>query len=224
MSEQRNPGAAATARGAPDSVVCDDGPENNSTLVDPQHERPVDLWAEWTDAVDDRSAKGFDWLVMQGVQRRTLFVGPAFTGEARICTYADGTYAPDDRGERAFIMPICQHYDSLDDDFDVDDLAAWRPAQPARIWLRCGYFPVLNWMAVEKARILCEPLYVHGTMLDWLRADCEGVVVLDWSGAHFWLSGAPEIRVDTDWLAARLDRCFRRATAAPRIMVRERAA
>ena len=73
------------------------------------------------------------------------------------------------------------------DDAQPIDMVAWHMAQPSRWWLRRGAGVLLGEIEVEHAVTYGEPLRVHRTPLGWLRAAGEGVVILDWGAAWFYL-------------------------------------
>jgi hypothetical protein len=59
---------------------------------------------------------------------------------------------------------------------DPVDVAAWTPSRPILLWLGRG---ALLGGEYALAPRLSEGLLVHETPLEWLRAECRGVVVLD---------------------------------------------
>ena len=64
------------------------------------------------------------------------------------------------------------------------------------------------------------PVLIHGTPLDWLPAECQGVVVLDWKADL--LSYLDGFGVLTDAATGkRLDRVFRRHIHIPPVRVME---
>ncbi len=61
----------------------------------------------------------------------------------------------------------------------LDDLIAWRPAEPGRWWYRWSAdWPALGDSFIDDAHINGVALECHLTPLDWLRGGCRGVVLL----------------------------------------------
>lgn len=66
------------------------------------------------------------------------------------------------------------------------NLVAFRLDTPRSFWLfdPTGHAPYLGHDAVERAIFYHEPLMVHESPLDWLKAGCQGCVILQWN--HYW--------------------------------------
>lgn len=78
---------------------------------------------------------------------------------------------PDRPATRAYILPV------LDIEFRLIDLCAFRPRESMQAtWL--GRASLLGEYNAPFA-LRDGPLHIHSTVLDWLRADRSGVVVLD---------------------------------------------
>ena len=61
----------------------------------------------------------------------------------------------------------------------LDELIAWRPAEPGRWWYRWGAdWPALGDHFIDDAHIDGKPLDCHLTPLEWLRGGCRGTVML----------------------------------------------
>ena len=61
----------------------------------------------------------------------------------------------------------------------LDELIAWRPAEPGQWWYRWGAsWPALGDHYIDAAHIDGKPLHCHMTPLDWLRGGCRGTVML----------------------------------------------
>ena len=61
----------------------------------------------------------------------------------------------------------------------LDELIAWRPAEPGQWWYRWGAdWPALGDHFIDDAHINGKPLNCHLTPLDWLRGGCRGCVML----------------------------------------------
>lgn len=112
-----------------------------------------------------------------------------------------GQYVPDPDGSRALIVPV---YDCG----ELVDLVAFNTITPERWLLRHG----LGWAlgleeGLERFR-WGDPLPLHKTPLDWLKAGCDGLCVIDWE--------APEVSTLADFptLLIRDDALERRTIAA----------
>ena len=86
-------------------------------------------------------------------------------------------------GFPAVIQPVWRGAaPSLEVDVDdpvLDELIAWRPAEPGRWWNRWGAaWAALGDHYIDDAHIDGTPLECHMTPLDWLRAGCRGTVML----------------------------------------------
>ena len=103
----------------------------------------------------------------------------------------------------------------------IVDLIAWQSDSPGKWWTRRGIAPVLGQEAIERAAHYGEALALHPTPLNWLVANRQGAVILDWS-AHllFWLGGVSDIYTDPE-TAERLDDAFRAVRSIPHIYVKE---
>ncbi len=61
----------------------------------------------------------------------------------------------------------------------LDELIAWRPAEPGQWWYRWGAsWPALGDHYIDAAHINGDPLQCHLTPLSWLRGGCRGTVML----------------------------------------------
>lgn len=92
-------------------------------------------------------------------------------GAACIEAHGNRFYEPVQDGKPAIILPI----------FDSDelvDLLAFDPREPERWLLRLGGEPLLGRYALSD-QLLGKPLHVYRTPLSWLKAGCDGVVILD---------------------------------------------
>ena len=147
-----------------------------------------------------------------GSRAGTLFAWRGFTGlwgVHPITTHDDGAFQIAEAGADALIFPT--------EAGDVFDLVAWYPAEPARWWVRHGLAAVMGVEAIQRACHFDEPLVLHQTPLDFLRANGVGSVVLDWRSADFWLTGVHRIVTADEKLAARVRAAF--TTQVPRVRV-----
>ena len=101
------------------------------------------------------------------------------------------------------------------------DLLAFDIDEPKRWWLRVGAGVILGSYWAEKADWLGEPLYLFGNPLSWLKAECQGAVILDWNCAAWRLAGVKKVIAETYELGCRIDKTFNRPLGLPEIRVRE---
>jgi hypothetical protein len=132
-------------------------------------------------------------------------------GVVRAKPGADGLFLTGE-GAPHMLLPVTM-------DGDLIDLVAFQPSAPSHWMLRTG----LGW-ALGMDRGL-EPYTwgdvptVHETPLDWLRADCTGICVLDWSAPELHsLRGIAKIACATDQLAQTLARQLARDPNLPEII------
>ncbi len=127
-------------------------------------------------------------LVRRGVPLETLR-GPWAVGYTRIET--DGnTYQPCPSGRPAFIIPepIRANDDWADPDWQILDLVAVTPTAPAEIYTRRGLAWALGAYNARYAVYSGEPLTVHRTPFAWLRANRQGIAIVDASEMSLHLS------------------------------------
>ena len=94
-------------------------------------------------------------------------------GVSRVRTYQDGSYEPAEDGVGAIIIAVIEHD-------ELSDLLAFCTTDPSRWWLRLGLAVYLGEEHADYAALLHEPLRLFNSPLSWLRAGCDGAVVLDW--------------------------------------------
>lgn len=138
-----------------------------------------------------------------------------------------------ERGERAVILNV------LGPGCEVVDIVAWRPDTPGSFWSYADgspAVPYLGWHALEiieeEHRYLREEnapeewilekgsLSVFEHPLDWLRAACEGIVVLDW--ARYWpayLGGVAALKFTDRAFARRATSLFAQPIPVPPVLV-----
>lgn len=120
----------------------------------------------------------------------------------------DGRWERRFQGERAILL-------------DADgDTVAFRLQAPRAFWRAHGSALLLGRDALERAAFLGTPLWVYETPLDWLRADCDGVVILDW--VHYWpiyLGGLATLRTKDVAFGQRLRAMLEHPLPRPEIQV-----
>ena len=135
-----------------------------------------DLDEKFLLAMDGLGERTAAWLQRQGVPEITLQMWPGPVGVAAIETRPLGLFDFAEHGRRAFIQPVL----SGPAFSDILDLIAWYPDNPGRCWTRLYTGVPLGVDQLDHAEIEGEPLLLHASPLDWLRARGEGVCVLDW--------------------------------------------
>lgn len=150
------------------------------------------------------------WKLRQaGVPQRSLLdIGALDIG------IQNGRWAERFRGDRAMIVPVC------DDAGDLLDLIAFRLETPRSFWTYDGAAAMLGQWNLEHAQYYEEPLLIHECPLDWLRAGCSGVVILEWK--DFWpftLAGIPALRCSSDDFGRRIKARMERPFTIPAIEV-----
>ena len=121
-------------------------------------------------------------------------------GTARITDCGSGLFEPDPDGKRALIVPVYENDDLV-------DLVAFQTAT-AEHWLsRLG----IGWAlgledGLERYR-WGDPLPIHKTPLDWLKAAGDALCILDWSAPpQCWarLRSGPSLQFTDDTLRLRV--------------------
>ena len=98
---------------------------------------------------------------------------------------SNGLYSPAPGGPIAIITPV-RVYTSVTPEAraarayahwgPIVDLVAWHPAEPERFALRIGS---AEWLGcIEPQYLDPDPVPIHRSVLDWLRAGCVGLVLL----------------------------------------------
>jgi hypothetical protein len=128
---------------------------------------------------------------------------PAFRAQL----YADGSFewTPDGELVNAVAVPGIGGI--------MDDIAAWRPSDPCRWWLRRQIAVILGLEAVEIADWTHEPLRLLETPFDWIEAEGKGAVILRWDAPlRLYLPQRSKIKCQSERLAHKL----KAALAPPR--------
>ncbi len=145
-------------------------------------------------------------------------------GVGSIRALGEGRFEFAENGRSAVLLPV---YDSetpawapLERRFDgLIDLLAFDPKQPDCWWLRRGQAVLLG--SIYVGLVLEEgcALPIYSNPMSWLRADGEGVVILDWGMAPALLCDIGEFLVEDVETGNRIE-----ATLKPEIWVMEAAA
>ncbi len=165
-------------------------------------------------ACDGLSAKAVRWLLKRGVSTAALFVDgqiPMLCADVVFtrARFEFARYRPSEEAVSAFIFPV---YDRWGDN---TDLAAWRPPADVGTWL--SNVALIGEEQIDRA-LRGGLLQVHAGVLDWLRAERRGVVVVDPRRALPTLREVGPLVVDDVEFGEQLKRKL--TLKAPRIMVR----
>lgn len=176
----------------------------------------MDLAAEFNAAQERVQAKHIAWLKAQGVGRLGMFfeVGGFAVGIAEIEILKDDSWASTPGGREAMIL-----YDQ--DEHGVDDLFAFFPKNPGRVYRRSNSLRYVGCEHLLQASIMGEPVYVRTSVLDWLRAARTGLVIVDWDPLplRLALSSVVEIRADNEALGTKLHKTLTQPFPCPPILV-----
>ena len=173
----------------------------------------IDLWAELRPALADRRTDAE--LLKYGVIDHDA---RALCGLTSIQAFGR-FYEPNTDGQPVIIVPI------LDGD-ELCDLLCFDLDRPAEWFVRLGGEPLLGACALSD-QLLGKPLHIYRTPLSWLRAGCDGVVILDPNRAYIDLVTAQYGLVGED--EAHTDELRRIMTETamrrlPRFLIRDEAA
>ncbi len=181
---------------------------------------PFSLFATFAAAVTSRHDSA---LMDLGVPAAWLQAGPARYGVAS-AVFAGDHWEPHEDGTPVCVLPDAPLSDLGEVVEPVADLIAFRTIDPGRWWLLTGAGVLLNPTARDRADYMGEPLLIHRTPLDWMRAGGDGVVVLDWAAfLPLHLGRVPLVAADLA-LGERLDEALNRPPAPTPISVLRSAA
>lgn len=143
-------------------------------------------------------------------------------GAGRVETHRSGVFEFSPEGTPAIVQPAARC--SVPGEPEIIDLVCWFPDNPNRWWQRTGNGLFLDYDALNRSSFTPnlgvdddgnpfrqpQPLLVHSSPLDYLRAGCTGTCLLcpDDPGAAFWLSGAEKILCAERELADKVQRVF----------------
>lgn len=126
----------------------------------------------------------------------------------------DGRWERRFRGERAIVLPV------FGATGDIVDLVAFRTEAPKSFWTFGAGAPMLGFEELERAHHFGEPLAVHETPLEWLKAESTGIVILDWT--HYWpayFGGIAKITTTNYAFGLRLTQMLENPLPTPEVMV-----
>ena len=149
-----------------------------------------------------------------GVSRSTVaHMGDrhCFGGSARVIDIDDGLYAPSSEGMPHLILPVFE-------DGGLVDLVAFSSEQPLAWLLRLGTGWSLGLIDGFERHSWEDEVRLWASPLDWLRADRDGLCILDWSAPEvIELARLPNIRCQDRLLAERLKEALSRPYSLPQI-------
>lgn len=175
---------------------------------------PEEIDTAWSEAT--AMAQLDDWRVLSTLcSRYDIPPTRIIRGAMGVAQFAvnQGRWVRRFNGERAVILP----YGFGD---DLIDLIAFRPETPRSSWTMTGACQYLGQDALDWANMVHEPVVFFETVPEWLAADEQGVVVLDWE--TFWpfhLANVPAIRCATVEFGRRVKALLERPFPVPQIEV-----
>ncbi|MCA1653678.1 MAG: hypothetical protein ABR588_05965 [Sphingomicrobium sp.] len=132
-----------------------------------------------------------------------------FGGTSRAIAIDDGLYAPSCDGAPHLILPVFE-------DGELVDLVAFTSEQPLAWLLRIGVGWSLGLLDGFERHSWEPEVRLWASPLDWLRAGCDGLCVLDWSAPEVInLASLPSIRCQDHNLADRLKEALSRPYRLP---------
>lgn len=139
----------------------------------------VDLVGEVLTAAWNVRRSHQDWLAAHDVSPVAIYsTPPRLHGHFGVCRaqFHGDLYEPAEDGKPVILMGVNEHPDE-----GLSDIVAFEPSNPVRWYLRLGNAVVLGLHNARLALFNEEPVHVHATPLDWLRADCAG-----WENVKRW--------------------------------------
>lgn len=132
-----------------------------------------------------------------------------FGGSSRVIDVDNGMYAPSDEGTPHLILPVFE-------DCELVDLVAFTSDQPMAWLLRLGVGWSLGLIDGIERHSWEREVRLWASPLDWLRADQDGLCILDWSAPEVLeLARLPSIRCQDRLLAERLKEALTRPYHLP---------
>lgn len=153
-----------------------------------------------------------------GVNQRTIAqMGNRhfFGGSDRVIDIDDGLYAPSANGEPHLILPVFENCNLV-------DLVAFTSDKPLAWLLRLGVGWSLGLLDGLERHSGEDEVRLWASPLDWLRAGCDGLCILDWSAPEILeLARLPNIRCQDSKIAELLRDALTRPYRLPNITVCE---
>lgn len=134
-----------------------------------------------------------------------------FGGACRAIEIDDGLYAPNDDGAPHLILPVFENCELV-------DLVAFTSDKPLAWLLRLGLGWSLGLLDGLERHSWQDEVRLWASPIDWLRADCDGLCILDWTAPEVLeLARLPNIRCQDKRLAALLREALSRPYQLPSI-------
>ncbi len=157
-----------------------------------------------------------DRMIVLGIKPVNLCNGPWMTQVDRVLfdgEFFDFADADDDRGEKVFTMGVRS-------DTGLVDVAAWNPASGRlATWLEQGY-ALGEYLIKDHVDEDSPGLAVFRSPLDWLRADCCGIVILRKSFTREVLAFVKVLLAENEYHRVELRKLFLAGDLQPRILLR----
>jgi hypothetical protein len=177
----------------------------------------ADLHAEMAMAARSVRQVHLDRLRSLGVSFDTIgSLGERFHpfGIVKAEPFGNDLYQPG-QGITHVVLPVIE-------DGALIDLCAFRSSNPSTWFLRTGNGWALGLQDGAGRYMWGVPPHVVATPLDWMRGDCSGVCILDWTSTEiFKLDVFDTVTVADAATAKLLDRAMRRPIRIPTIQVVE---
>ena len=147
-----------------------------------------------------------------GIPDGVLFGDRPLVGVARIVPHSCGLFEFNDEGEPAII--VAEGEPETPGWGEVDDLIAFKTADPGSWWLRRGAVDLLGAYNITSWRL--DSLRIYETPLSWLQAGAKGICILDWGlNPASILLGAGYLETESLDLKTRLERRISAAALEP---------
>ena len=134
-----------------------------------------------------------------------------FGGTHRAIDVGDGLYSPSEDGAPHLILPVFE-------DCELVDLVAFTSDKPLAWLLRLGVGWSLGLLDGFERHSWQDEVKLWASPLDWLRAGCDGLCILDWTAPEVLdLARLPNIRCQDKRLAMLLSEALSRPYQLPNI-------
>ena len=167
------------------------------------------LFREYATTVRRIEGRHLDHLISLGAPW-AFWDNTGAPGVGSIKPLQGGRFEFTENGRSVVVLPV---YDSetpawapLEHRFDgLLDLLAFDPTQPDHWWLRRGQAPLLGSIYISLALEAGLALPVYASPMSWMKANAEGLVILNWETAPDLLLDVGEFVTETVALGNRLE-------------------